>query len=90
MEAEVRGLQVLAMSISRCPQNRMLKATYTESNTAAFQDGVGAALLNIARAVPDGMLVFLPSYTMMDKLCARWRVSGANPHTSVSQVKETC
>jgi hypothetical protein len=39
-----------------------------------FQDSVGAAVLAICRAVPGGVLMFMPSYALMDKLTRRWQV----------------
>lgn len=65
------------MTISRCPGDKLIKATYNASNTTTFQDSVGKTLLEIAHVVPDGMLVFMPSYTMMEKLRQRWNQTGA-------------
>jgi Rad3-related DNA helicase len=31
-------------------------------------------VLSVAATVPDGMLLFLPSYALMDKLSKRWQV----------------
>lgn len=59
------------------PDGGTLTATYKGAATAAFQDGVGQALLRVAATVPDGVLVFLPSYGMLDKLVARWTVRRA-------------
>lgn len=39
-----------------------------------FQDSVGTALLSICRCVPGGVLMFMPSYALMDKLTRRWQV----------------
>lgn len=32
-------------------------------------------VLAACRIVPDGILMFLPSYSLMNKLCSRWQVS---------------
>lgn len=37
-------------------------------------DGVGRVVLDSAAAIPDGLLVFMPSYTLMEKLLQRWKV----------------
>ena len=71
-------MQVLPMAIAHSPARHLLKATFKESSTLKFQDGVGEALLEIARAVPDGMLVFMPSYGMLEKLTKRWKETGAH------------
>jgi hypothetical protein len=41
-----------------------------------FQDSVGAAVHAIVRTVPGGVLMFMPSYALMDKLTRRWQVGG--------------
>jgi len=39
-----------------------------------FQDSVGSAMLNICQTVPGGVLMFMPSYALMEKLSRRWQV----------------
>lgn len=50
------------------------QATYKHQGDASFQDGVGRVVADAAAAIPDGLLVFLPSYSLLDKLLARWKV----------------
>ena len=52
------------------------QATYKNQNEPAFQDALGRLLVESAGTIPDGLLVFLPSYTLLDKLLARWKVGG--------------
>lgn len=70
-------LQVLSMALAYNPKGQVIKATYQHSNQLQFQDGVGDTLIQLASIVPDGLLVFMPSYGMMDKLTKRWRDTGA-------------
>jgi hypothetical protein len=51
-----------------------LQATFKNQNDLAFQDCVGCLLLESAQAIPQGLLVFMPSYAMLDRLMARWKV----------------
>lgn len=46
----------------------------SNSSPASIQDGVGATILEVARLVPDGLLVFMPSYSLLDRLMQRWQV----------------
>lgn len=69
-------MQVLPMVIARSPRNHELKATFQDSNTPRFQNGVIEALQSIAQVVPHGMLVFMPSYGMLNKLVQRWEENG--------------
>ncbi|XP_037124274.1 Fanconi anemia group J protein isoform X3 [Syngnathus acus] len=40
------------------------------------QDEVGALLLNVCKVVPKGVLCFLPSYKMLNKMRDRWNITG--------------
>jgi fanconi anemia group J protein len=64
------------MAIAHSPDGKLLRATFDKSSTFAFQDGVGAAITSLASVVPDGMLLFMPSYSMMDRLIKRWKETG--------------
>lgn len=54
-----------------------LQATYKNQCQTAFQDAVGRVVLDAAASIPDGLLVFMPSYSLLDRLVARWKVGGA-------------
>jgi len=68
--------QVWIGTLSRGPNGQSLNATYRNSETFAFQDEVGKALAGVCEAVPRGVLFFLPSYSMLNKLSERWRDTG--------------
>ncbi|CAN0460042.1 unnamed protein product, partial [Ectocarpus sp. 8 AP-2014] len=53
-----------------------LDARYTNQHDLKYQDALGNALLQHARVVPGGVLVFFPSYGLMDKMHDRWEVTG--------------
>ena len=78
------------------PDGRQLTATWKESDKLDFQDSLGNGVLSVLGVVPDGVLLFLPSYSLMDKLMTRWKVreglddlkgqSGAAEHAAMSFV----
>ena len=39
-----------------------------------LQDSLGKSVAAIAANVPDGLLVFLPSYVLLERLTTRWKV----------------
>jgi len=43
-----------------------------------FVDGVGETLVEIAQALPrdGGMLVYVPSFSLLEEACARWEATG--------------
>uniref|UniRef100_A0A8C1TCG5 DNA 5'-3' helicase n=1 Tax=Cyprinus carpio TaxID=7962 RepID=A0A8C1TCG5_CYPCA len=68
--------QVWVGTIGAGPQGRKLCATFQHAETFAFQDEVGALLLKVCHTVSRGVLCFLPSYKMLDKLRDRWINTG--------------
>lgn len=68
--------QVFAGVIANTPQGQPLLATFQHSSKAPFQDAVGQIILNMCSTVPDGLLVFFPSYAMLEKLMSRWKETG--------------
>lgn len=68
--------QVWVGTIGRGPTGVTLNATYHNTETFQFQDEVGSLLLKICTVIPHGVLCFLPSYSMLDKLVARWQMTG--------------
>ena len=49
------------------------------------QDELGRLVLNVAHTVPHGVLCFLPSYSLLEKLVERWNNTGLIKH--LEQVK---
>lgn len=68
--------QVFAGVISTTPQGQPLVATYQHTGKSSFQDSIGKIILSACEVVPDGLLVFFPSYALLDKLIARWKGTG--------------
>ncbi|GLD52973.1 Fanconi anemia group J protein isoform X1, partial [Lates japonicus] len=68
--------QVWVGTVGAGPQGRKLCATFQHAETYAFQDEVGALLLHVCQVVTKGVLCFLPSYKMLDKLRDRWTNTG--------------
>ncbi|CAI5949227.1 unnamed protein product [Closterium sp. NIES-64] len=69
--------QVWAGVIPRGPSGLSLNASYANACSPVFQDELAEALLPILAATPGGMLLFLPSFWLLDALCARWKATSA-------------
>lgn len=50
---------------------------HSTRNDPAVVDELGRALNNLAAVVPDGLVVFFPSYSHMAAVVQRWRTTGA-------------
>ncbi|XP_037091335.1 LOW QUALITY PROTEIN: Fanconi anemia group J protein homolog [Pollicipes pollicipes] len=68
--------QVYVAAISHGPQGGSMNATYRSSEQFSFQDELGGLVLGVCAAIPNGVLCFFPSYSMLDKLARRWRATG--------------
>ena len=69
--------QVWVGTLGRGPTGQSLNATYRNTGTLEFQDEMGRLVAGICHKVPHGILLFLPSYKMLDTLTNRWQVTGA-------------
>uniref|UniRef100_A0A8B9FBX3 DNA 5'-3' helicase n=1 Tax=Amazona collaria TaxID=241587 RepID=A0A8B9FBX3_9PSIT len=72
----IRNAQVWIGTIGVGPNGRKLCATFQHTETFEFQDEVGALLLSVCQTVAQGILCFLPSYKLLDKLKDRWMHTG--------------
>ncbi|XP_060115376.1 Fanconi anemia group J protein [Heteronotia binoei] len=72
----IRDSQVWVGTVGAGPKGRSLCATFQQAETFEFQDEVGALLLSVCETIGQGVLCFLPSYKMLDKLKDRWLHTG--------------
>lgn len=68
--------QVWVGVVSKGPQGTVLNSSYkTRSDTKYIQD-LGNAIVNYTRMIPDGLLVFFPSYSVMRQSIDAWKSHG--------------
>nr|XP_012300984.1 Fanconi anemia group J protein isoform X5 [Aotus nancymaae] len=72
----IKNSQVWVGTIGSGPKGRNLCATFQNTETFAFQDEVGALVLSVCQTVSQGILCFLPSYKLLEKLKERWLSTG--------------
>ncbi|XP_069337183.1 Fanconi anemia group J protein [Eulemur rufifrons] len=72
----IKNSQVWVGTIGSGPKGRSLCATFQHTETFEFQDEVGALLLSVCQTVSQGILCFLPSYKLLEKLKERWLSTG--------------
>lgn len=63
--------QIICASISSF-QSMSLDATWANQNSDEYQDTLGQLLVTIASINTGGLIMFLPSYSLLDKLVYRW------------------
>ncbi|XP_008069038.1 Fanconi anemia group J protein [Carlito syrichta] len=72
----IKDSQVWVGTIGSGPKGRNLCATFQHTETFEFQDEVGELLLSVCQTVSQGILCFLPSYKLLEKLKERWLSTG--------------
>ena len=50
-----------------------LNGNYQNRSNADYQMGIGTCIVNLCRIIPDGILVFFPSYSFMQQLLESWQ-----------------
>lgn len=68
--------QVLIGAVMNGPGGVDLMSTYKNQQEFRYQDSLGELLLQYTHVVPGGILMFFPSYHLMDKLATRWQETG--------------
>lgn len=67
--------QVRALIMCRGPKNQILEGSYDFRNSQDYRLNLGLAIVNLVRVVPDGALVFFPSYAAMNATIEWWRTT---------------
>ena len=63
------------LGIVKCgPSNVRLNSSYRTRDLAEYKSDLGNAIANFARVVPDGLLVFFPSFVVMNKCVEHWQL----------------
>jgi regulator of telomere elongation helicase 1 len=55
------------------PTGAGLNSSYNTRGSPRYKDDLGNALVNFARVVPDGLLVFFPAYSVMAACIEHWK-----------------
>jgi hypothetical protein len=82
--------QVWVGVVPKGPQGVTLNSSYKTRNDEKYVQDLGNAIVNFARLIPDGILVFFPSYGVMRKSIDAWKSAGrggASVWERISQFK---
>ncbi|KAJ8328749.1 hypothetical protein O5D80_002730 [Batrachochytrium dendrobatidis] len=72
----IKDDQLCIGSLPSGANNMPLVGVYKSFETFDYQDQLGLSIARLANLIPQGLLVFLPSYMWLDKLMDRWRQTG--------------
>jgi chromosome transmission fidelity protein 1 len=65
---------LIAWNLSKGPSGQDFEFTFKNRANNAMIEDLGLALLNICTVVPDGVVVFFPSYAYLTEILKRWAV----------------
>lgn len=68
--------QINYQVISHGPDGQELISTFQSRSNPKYLESLGQSLVEIAKVVPDGLLVFFPSYAWMDVCLTSWKQIG--------------
>ncbi|GBG29891.1 Regulator of telomere elongation helicase 1 [Hondaea fermentalgiana] len=72
----VKARQVLVRVVGKGISGKKLTSTYQHRDSPAYLSELGNTIASFVRVVPDGMLVFFPSYHTMQTALRAWREGG--------------
>ncbi|KAF3450771.1 hypothetical protein FNV43_RR06860 [Rhamnella rubrinervis] len=74
--------QIWAGVVPAGPSGCSFNSSYRSRDSLEYKQELGNAIVNFARIVPDGLLVFFPSYYLLDQCIECWKnMSHANSTT---------
>ncbi|XP_049542517.1 regulator of telomere elongation helicase 1 homolog isoform X2 [Anopheles darlingi] len=68
--------QVLVRVIAKGSDGQLLSSVYNNRNNPDYIRSLGRTLLSVCPVIPNGLLVFFPSYTVLDKCVEGWQSGG--------------
>ncbi|KAI9676879.1 MAG: ATP-dependent DNA helicase chl1 [Caeruleum heppii] len=81
---------LLAFPVSRGPSGVDFEFTFEKRNNNFMIDELGHAFIELCQKIPDGVVIFFPSYAYLDRVVQRWKMAkhgGATIYAALSQLK---
>ena len=72
----IQSSQLWAGIVKVGPSGESMDFSFQNRKSKAYLEDLGRNLVNFARLVPDGMLVFFPSYSALEDCCSEWKRGG--------------
>jgi regulator of telomere elongation helicase 1 len=86
----VDASQLLVAVVPKGPTKKALNSSYQNRSKPEYKQELGSAIRNVAKLVPDGLLVFFPSYAVMQDCVTFWKsANGGSAWSSICGLKHT-
>lgn len=69
---------LLAWPVSRGPSDLEFEFTYEKRDSLTMMDELGVCIAKLSEIIPDGLVVFFPSYAYLEQTCSRWNKASAS------------
>jgi hypothetical protein len=75
----IQADQLLAAVVRKGPSGAILNSSFKNRDNMSSGDDLGNLIVNVARVVPSnsGVLVFFPSYAVLQSMSERWKQQGS-------------
>jgi regulator of telomere elongation helicase 1 len=70
----IKPHQIKVLCVNKGPKNIVLKSNYDNRSSETYMESLGQLIVYISKVVPHGVLVFFPSYYVLDQTLDFWRV----------------
>ncbi len=74
---------LIVWPVARSSNNVYFDFTYSKRNSLVMIDALGQSLLELSAVIPDGMVVFFPSYSYLEQVMQRWQKEEARDSKTV-------
>ncbi|XP_053624650.1 regulator of telomere elongation helicase 1 homolog [Plodia interpunctella] len=81
----VKANQICVKIIGQGPDSTQLNSNFQNRNNPKYISSLGRTILSFCRVVPDGLLIFFPSYPIMTKCQENWQAEGI--WSSINNIK---
>ena len=68
---------LIALAVAKGPGGIDFDFTYDKRNSPAMIEALGNCLLELSNIIPDGLVVFFPSYAYLEQVVSRWQMKGS-------------
>ena len=72
------------------PKGTALNSSYNNRDSREYKEDLGYAVVNFARMVPDGLLVFFPSYGVLKNCTDFWKNTSVGGTGMAAAVPDQC
>lgn len=74
---------LIALPVAKGPSGMEFNFTYKNRESPQTMELLGNCLLRLSKCIPDGLIVFFPSYSYLDQVISYWRTKPSQTSTCI-------